>query len=168
MIKRYKDHKQYRLPFFNYASAGLYFITICTHDRKDFLGRIENGKLNPSIIGDIINNCWNNIPASSPYASIDSYILMPNHVHGIIAIENQDQSREIAAVKFAPEKQSLSIVIRNFKAAVSIRVHKQLSMAVIWQSRFYDHIIRNEDELEKIREYIRTNPLQWRSDPDFT
>ena len=143
-------------------------MTVCTHERKHILGKIVKGELELSPIGKIVEQCWQNIPSSSPYASIDSFVIMPNHVHGIIAIENQDEKREIAEMKFKPEKRSLSIVVRNFKGAVSIRSREQYAGIRIWQSRFYDRIIRNEKELNAVRKYIEDNPLKWEEEKGNT
>ncbi len=165
---KYKIHKQYRLPYYNYASAGLYFVTVCTHKRKHILGKIEKGKLELSPIGRIVEQCWKNILLSSPYASIDSFVIMPNHVHGIIVIENPDEKREIVELKFRPERKSLSVVIRNFKGAASIRSHEQFPEVKIWQSRFYDRIIRDEKELNAVRKYIADNPLKWEEEKNNT
>ncbi|MDD8017683.1 MAG: hypothetical protein PHP42_04865 [Bacteroidota bacterium] len=160
----YKIHKQYRLPYYNYASTGLYFVTICAHNRECIFGNIEKGKMNLSLVGEIAEQCWNNIPSSSPYAAIDSFTVMPNHVHGIIAIENDEENREILDMKFQPAKKSLSIVVRNFKAAVSIRAREQFPGIKIRQSRFYDRIIRDERELNAIRKYIENNIIRWEED----
>lgn len=160
----YKYRKQYRLPYYSYAGTGLYFVTICTHNRKHLFGDVDDGVMKLSSIGKIAGSCWENIPSSSPYANIDSFVVMPNHVHGIIALDNPDGKHEIDKKKFKPELRSLSIVVRNYKAAVSIRVKEKYPNIVIWQSRFFDRIIRDERELYAIRKYIDDNPLQWHED----
>jgi REP element-mobilizing transposase RayT len=162
----HQKKKQYRLPYFNYASSGLYFVTICTHDRKHLFGTIKNGIFEKSRFGLIVEQCWDNIPRSSPYAGTDEFVIMPDHIHGIIEIKNPDEPREMKELRFDPGRRTLSIVVRNFKAAVSIQCREMDAGIIVWQSRFYDRIIRNEGELNRIRKYIQDNPLQWEVDKD--
>jgi len=98
----YKFRKQYRLPYYNYASSGLYFITICADRRACLFGDVAEEGMRLSPLGDIVVRCWEHIPASSPYASIDAFVVMPNHVHGIIFIDNPDEPREITDMRFEP------------------------------------------------------------------
>lgn len=160
----FKRSRQIRLPYYNYASTGLYFITICAHHRKYLFGDIHDGKMIATPIGQIARQCWGYIPTSSPYAGIDSFVVMPNHVHGIIAINNPEESGDIPGKKFEPRKRSLSIVVRNFKAAVSIKSRVLYPAIRIWQPRYFDRIIRSENELNAVRRYIENNPQQWSED----
>lgn len=156
--------KQYRLPYYNYASSGLYFITICADRHACLFGDVGEAGMRLSPLGDIVVRCWEHIPASSPYASIDAFVVMPNHVHGIVLIDNPDEPREITDMRFEPRKRSLSVVVRNFKAAVSIRARETEPHLVVWQQRFFDRIIRNERELLAVRKYIADNPRRWYDD----
>ena len=100
------------------------------------------------------------------YASIDTFVIMPDHVHAIVSINNPDEPGEIPKLEFAVRKKSLSCVIRNFKSAVTtkIRALYRDSTMEIWQARFFDRIVRNERELNAIRQYIINNPMQWEID----
>ncbi len=158
---KYKQNSQYRLPYFNYASSALYFVTVCCHNRNCHFGVVEDGAVVKSWIGEIAESCLNNIPKSSSYASLDSFVIMPDHIHVIIGIDNPDEKVDIPEKIFSPRKRSLSIVVRNFKAAVSIFAGRIDPSLTIWQSRFYDRIIRNERELNSIRKYIEDNPMAW-------
>lgn len=158
---RFKKHRQYRLPYFNYASSALYFVTICCENRNELFGTIKNGVMTKSWIGEIVESCLNRIPLSSPYAFLDSFVIMPDHVHAIIGLDNPDEQLTVPIKIFVPGKKSLSIVVRNFKSAVTIFVRRDRPGMKIWQSRFYDRIIRNEKELHAIRKYIADNPLNW-------
>lgn len=158
---RFKKQRQYRLPYFNYASSALYFITVCSHKKSDIFGTIHQGVMNKSWIGDIVELCLKNVPYSSPYASLDSFVIMPDHIHAIIVIENPDVPSALSFKRFSPERNSLSIAVRNFKSAVTIFSRKKFPGINIWQSRFYDKIIRNENELNAIRKYIENNPMEW-------
>jgi len=100
---------------------------------------------------------------------LDESVTMPNHVHAIIFINNPKKERMLHERKFQPEKQSLSLVIRNFKSAVTLLVRRNIGVMDIWQPRLYDRIVRDENELDRIRTYIRNNPSRWetdRSSPD--
>jgi REP element-mobilizing transposase RayT len=156
--------RQIRLPYYNYASTGLYFITICVYLREYLFGDIHDGKMLLTPIGDIARQCWDRIPASSTYAGIDSFVVMPNHIHGIISIDNPEEKLDIPEKKFEPRKRSLSIVVRNYKTAVSIKSRVLYPAIRIWQPRFFDRIIRSEKELHAVRRYIENNPQQWHED----
>ncbi|MEW5798062.1 MAG: transposase [Bacteroidota bacterium] len=160
---KYKYHKQYRLPYYNYASTNLYFVTICTYKRQEIFGRILNSKINLSDEGKCVEDSWKMIPVVANYAGIDVFVIMPNHIHGIIAINNPDEPRELPTKAFAVRKRSLSNVVRNFKTAVTTKIRKLKNdnEYPVWQSRFYDRIIRNEKELNAIRNYIINNPVKW-------
>ncbi|MFZ4622478.1 MAG: transposase [Bacteroidota bacterium] len=159
----YKIKKQYRLPHFNYARSGYYFVTICSCHRKEIFSKIHEGKVVLTEIGDIIDRSWKYIPTSSPFASLDEFVIMPDHVHGIILIDNPNES-DVADIKFEMRKRTLSVVVRTFKAAATANARKIHPAIDLWQPRFFDRIIRNHEELQRIRKYILDNPLRWEVD----
>ncbi len=161
---RYKHHKQYRLPYFNYASTGLYFVTICSCNRENIFGEILSSKIVLSTVGKYVLECLENIPKKFSYINIDEFIIMPNHIHVIFGVTNPDEDVALKEKQFQIEKRSLSLIVRNFKSIVTLLARKDFSNIKIWQPRFYDRIIRNESELQVIRKYIRDNPLQWEQD----
>ena len=161
---KYKQHKQYRLPYYNYASSGLYFVTICRYNSNNIFSEIENGETQLSSIGKYILECLNNLPMKLPYVFLDEYVIMPNHIHVIFVIDNPEEEISIKEKRFQPEKRSLSIVVRNFKSSVTLLARQHSPETKIWQARFYDRIIRNEKELQAIRTYIQNNPLHWEQD----
>lgn len=138
--------KQYRLPKYNYASNGHYFITICTKNRKPIFGKIIDNKMKLSELGEIAKQYWLNIPHHVPYAKLDEFTISPDHVHGIIAINK-------------PQPESLSIIIRTYKGAVTTWARLNYNMSDIWQSRFHDSIIFDEISLNNVRNYIKNHPL---------
>ena len=163
----YKRFKHYRLPYYNYASSSLYFITICTAEReKHLMGEIVNGEMILSDAGKSAEESLGIIPSIADYASVDTFAIMPDHLHAIIFIDNPDEPKDIPELKFSVRKKSLSNVIRNFKSAATtkIRVLNRDSTMKVWQSRFFDRIVRNEHELNAIRQYIINNPMQWEMD----
>lgn len=176
-MKLYKNKyriNSIRLKDWDYSSYGYYFVTICTKDKECFFGNINDGKVSLSDIGIIANNNWIRIPEHLKNANLDEFKVMPNHIHGIIIIENQKYGEEIrkgvsynksTINKFSkPIKGSLSIIINQFKSSLTRWCHKNGNYDFSWQSKFYDHIIRNEKSLQKIREYIVNNPLKWELD----
>ena len=187
----YKKEKIYRYKEYDYSSDGFYFITICTGKRKMFLGKFEGEDLILSKLGKIADVCWKEIPAHFENVIIDHYVVMPNHFHGIVQIKNKNRavpcsyddniSRRRALPCAVGKKKNLSkfgqvmpktlsTIIGSFKSAVSRRINADYSyLNFFWQSRFYDRIIRNDEELNKIRQYIINNPFKWhldRNNPD--
>jgi putative transposase len=177
--------KNIRLKYFDYAENGYYFVTICTKNKTSFLRHIENDQMCLSSIGEIAKNCWLQIPTYFPDVLLDEYIIMPNHVHGIIIIDrdykqgratiHRGLNQEKDMMNHVPTFQqsnpmntgSLSEIIRSFKAKTSFLIHKDLNVQNFqWQPRFYEHIITNDKELKSIQEYIENNPLKWEFDKE--
>lgn len=169
-----------RLKFWDYSSNGIYFITICTKDRVHFFGKIVEDEmiLNPE--GEILNDFWKLIPATFDFAEIGEFVVMPNHFHGILLITkktkntnaiNRSSEKSIPDKKrggFAGEKNpmlndNVSKIIRWFKGKCTFEIRK-MNKEFGWQSRFHDHIIRNEFSFQKIENYIINNPKKWDTD----
>ena len=173
-----------RYPHHDYNN-GLYFITICTKNRENYFGDVAfNGTLLHSEIGKWAVECINNIPNHFPDSEIPVFVVMPNHIHLIIAINEKrgdvdcrdviyDVSTEtpqnITPLKnekmksIANQCGRLSHVVSNFKSAIT-RYANQNNIPFAWQERFHDHIIRDQDECNRIAEYIENNPYQWALD----
>lgn len=159
-----KFHNRYRiestrLQNYDYSNDGAYFVTICTKNRECHLGEIVNGEMTETIQGKIIRESWLDLPNHYRNCILDEFIVMPNHVHGIIFIDNDSVETGLKPV-------SLSEIMRGFKTFSARKINEYLNTqeTPFWQSRFYDHIIRNENELARIREYIIDNPLKWELD----
>ena len=160
-----KNRKLNRLKGYNYAQDGWYFVTICAKNREHFFGKIVNGEMRLSKIGETAEKFWREIVIHFPDVKLDEFIVMPNHIHGIIIIENNIVGnnnycslRRVAwQTKWA---RSLSSVIRGFKIGVKKWCGENNYEHFAWQKSFYDHIIRNEKSLNKIRQYIIDNPLR--------
>jgi putative transposase len=151
--KYYK--KSTRLDNWDYTSCGYYYVTICTKDKKFSLGEvIESDKglgatVNLLQAGELIDKCWNAIPDYYPNIELDMYTIMPNHMHGIIFIK--EQIKDV----------TLGLVINQFKASCTKHIRKLGYNDFTWQPRFYDHIIRDDKDLDRIRKYITENPIKW-------
>ncbi len=161
--------KPIRLRHFDYGNTGAYFVTICTHQRKRFLSRIEEGLVQLTVYGDIVEEELQRTADMRDNISLGDYVLMPDHLHLILYFEDRTAKR-LPESPTDPLRSfggshggSLSSIIGNFKSAATSRIRKSANRpkANIWQRGFYEHIIRNEKELMRIREYILGNPGRW-------
>jgi putative transposase len=154
-----------RLAGYDYGQNGFYFITICTRDREHYFGEIinidksDNPYLKPTAIGLIVNEYWQSIPQHYPFAVLDEYILMPNHLHGIIGIAKEG-SGTWKPNEFGIQSQNLAAMIRGFKSTVKRHANEN-NIDFHWQPRFYDHIIRDEQSMVAVQNYIINNPRNW-------
>ncbi len=176
MIELFKNKykiKSIRLPHWDYSSCGGYFVTICTKNRECFFGNVSNKKMKLSQIGEIANKYWNEIPKHYKNVSLDEYILMPNHIHGIVIIEQLIPTVETPHCGVSTNTKnphhkpqwkpnSLGSIICQFKSITTKHVRSIGSPNFSWQSRFHEHIIRNDNDLNRIRKYIKNNPLKWK------
>jgi REP element-mobilizing transposase RayT len=165
-----------RLKEYDYSKPAGFFITICTHNRKLIFGQITNGEIKLSEIGRIAKNYWEEIPSHFTNAALDEYVIMPNHIHGIILI--LDYVDYVGARHASPlqppqiprgtKPKSLGTIVGSFKSATTKHINqiRKTPGIPLWQRNYYEHIIRNENELNKIREYIRNNPIKWEMDYD--
>lgn len=166
MLKKYKDKKQYRYKNYDYTQNGFYFVTICTKDKKMFFGEIENGKIELSDVGLIAEKFWLKIPSHFLFVKLHEFVVMPDHMHGIIEINNgrnaprRDPTNNPIGIH-PLVKNSLSSIINHFKGNVKRYCNKNNFQYFIWQPRFHDRIIRNEKELEGASQYIIDNPTKW-------
>ncbi|MCB0731480.1 MAG: transposase [Ignavibacteriae bacterium] len=158
-----------RLKFWNYSQNGYYFVTICSKNQKKYFGEISNSEIILSDLGKLAQKYWKAIPQHYPFVNLDVFIIMPNHIHGIIIIDKNVETQNFASLqhsegnKFGPQSQNLGAIIRGFKAAVK-KYAVINNIPFSWQPRFYDRIIRNERELFNIRKYIVYNPYKWEDD----
>jgi len=148
--------KSIRLRSWDYGSNGKYFVTICTKNQLPYFGKIQNSILITTPIGDYATKCWYAIPDHYPFIELDAFILMPNHLHGIICIAKREQS-EWQQNQFGPQRQNLATVIRGYKSAVTSYA-KENSIPFLWHRLFFERIIRNDRALTNIRHYIMENP----------
>lgn len=172
-----------RLKNYNYAANGYYFVTICTHEKQCFFGNIANGKIQLSAVGKIAQQYWSEIPQHSKHTYLDEFIIMPNHVHGIIIIDNPDNPRRVVPwnvptddvewdlsqtmSKLSPKSGTLSVIIRSYKSSVTRWCRQNGDNVFQWQSRFYENIIRDDKSLNNIRRYIINNPTKWTEDKNY-
>ncbi|SRR5258706_10183197 len=184
-----KHHrKSMRLQGYDYSQAGAYYVTIVTYHRDCLFGEIVNeetpqgGDVILSDFGKIADECWRAIPEHFPFVELGAHVIMPNHVHGIIVI-GHDESMTVGATdkgrgaallrpyddnpnphKINVKPGSLGAIVRSFKSAVSYRINKEYNATGIWQRNYYEHIIRDEKDLQNKTDYIESNPSLWDED----
>ncbi len=167
-----------RLKDYDYSQEGAYFVTICTHERHEFFGKIIDGTMRLEERGKIAQNVWYTLPASFPGIDLDHCIVMPNHIHGIIVRTESTEAKPSSSMETSPTEknalqqyrsapnrsQSLKEIMRAYKSRVSHDIHTSNTPDFGWHREYYDHIIRNTRELEFIRAYIVNNPQKWHQD----
>lgn len=185
---QFLKRKNLRLSDYDYSSPGFYFVTICAKNRDPKFGKVVGAgpgstglpsreKLRDSAgpkmvlneVGLTVESVWKEMPDHYPGVEIDEFIVMPNHVHGIIALVGAqfiapcDCTVTQGAINRAP---TIGEIIRSFKAASTRRVRLAGMVDFGWQRNYYERVIRNEDELNKIRQYVSNNPMTWEQDPE--
>jgi len=171
-------HRQsIRLKNYNYSQNGHYFITICTYNRENLFGEITDGKMILNGYGKIAEDELYNTEKMRKDVKIDTYVVMPNHIHVIIEINNRGgycrgtmhRAPTMIEQFGKPTSNTIPTIIRGFKSAVTqqIKIKNNDYSMIVWQRNYYEHIIRNEDELDRIREYIKNNPANWHTDENF-
>lgn len=171
-----------RLTGYDYSAEGAYFVTICVGERKCLLGRISAGVMSLSRYGEIARSCWDRLPEHYTGIELGAFIVMPNHVHGIIVITGDvtvqpDTGPVGAGLKPAPttvvKRHGLPEIVRAFKtfSAREINLARNTPGRPFWQRNYYEHVIRNGNDRDRIERYILENPSQWPQDeenPDRT
>lgn len=182
-----KYNGKYRIPgarwtAWDYSSNAAYFVTICTAKRAHDFGEIANGTMVFTALGRAAADCWDEIPAHFPFVLLDAFVVMPNHVHGIVVINKRVETQDFASVirtdgetqgfaslrggrgnKFGPQSQNLASIVRGYKIGVT-RFARANNIPFEWQARYHDRVIRGAGEHERIAYYILSNPQKWAED----
>jgi len=173
-----KHHRRsIRLEGYNYSSGSAYFVTICTFQRQCLFGQIVDGEMQPNEIGQIVAEEWLQSRMIRKEIDFDQWVIMPNHLHGIVLIELIDPvgvndrlplQRMGQPQRVVPpmKPRSLSSFIAGFKSGTTKRINtaRNLPRTPVWQRNYYEHIIRNEESLQKVQQYIQNNPATWQDD----
>ena len=160
------QRRSLRLAGFDYGREGAYFVTICTHDRTCLFGEIVNGEMRLNVAGQVAATCWLDIPAHFPHVRLDTYTIMPNHVHGIIWIDAHPVAVPPGALVLRSPSKTVGSIVRGFKIGVTKWVRANMDVRDVWQRNYYEHIIRNEAALNRVHQYIMDNPARWAEDPE--
>ncbi|MDD5290722.1 MAG: hypothetical protein PHZ04_01270 [Patescibacteria group bacterium] len=174
--------KSCRYDGWDYSNDGYYFVTICTKNRVELFGRINNGKMILNKFGEVVGKEWKKSAIIRKEIILDYFIIMPNHLHAIVIINNNSvetngrfpvgvemngrSSLQYYKNNFRMEKKSISSLMAGFKSITAKIINEKRNQpgAKIWQDNYYDRIIRNEDESNRIRQYIIDNPYKWALD----
>jgi REP element-mobilizing transposase RayT len=169
---KFREYKQYRHKAHDYSEPAYYFITICTHKKILFFGKIkgeeEDARIELSEPGEVAKRFWFKIPNRFSNVELDEFVIMPNHIHGIIKIVRRNAPRRVPTegIRMGLEplrRSSLSSIINHYKGNITKWCNRN-GYNFAWQPRFYDRIVRNGRELNKIRQYIWDNPAKWSVD----
>jgi putative transposase len=178
-----------RMPSFDYSSPGAYFVTICVHERACLLGDVAGEQARLSEIGALVLWTWECLPDRFPTIELDAFVVMPNHVHGILwltdhrvvvglaqpsAIDTEVGEASLATTSFVSittpshKRPSLGQVIGSFKSLTTIEANKRQGTPGqrLWQPDYYERVVRSETELHRFRQHIADNPARWDSDPE--
>ena len=192
-----------RLPKYDYSLPGVYFVTICTQNRKCLFGDIADGIMRPNDAGRTAQRCWDDIPNHFPHVALDMVVIMPNHVHGILMITEPPPvgvdvgagavgdagagagaGAAVGAKNFSPlqpplqppqpprqhlprprgTSKTIGSIVRGFKIGVTKWMRENTAVHDVWQRNFWEHVVRDEPELSRIREYVQNNPVRWEMD----
>ena len=171
MDYQFPARKPLRISYYDYNTPGAYFLTFCTYNRKPFLSRVveptaESYELQLTTCGKIVDAVIQNIPAHL-HVTIDRYVIMPNHVHLIAVITDEDVLR---AIRESPlqSRTIISKMIGYIKMNASRAIRQHYGDVVVWQRGYHDHVIRNQGDYVALVEYIQTNPIRWELDKLYT
>jgi putative transposase len=167
-----KHHRRsIRLRGYDYTTPGAYFITLCTYQRQHLFGAVVDGTMQLNSYGKIVAEEWLCSATIRQEIALDGWIVMPNHFHGIVIIQSVTPSSEsmlnlIQVVEKQRKPKSLATLVAGFKMAVTTRINceRQSPGTPVWQRNYYECIIRDQSALERIRQYISSNPLHWKTD----
>jgi len=173
--------KTLRLREYDYTTPGAYFVTICVNNKKPILGKIVGEEIILAKVGEIVREVWHNLPGYYTTIELDEFIVMPNHVHGIIWILGSSPPPDAVGAGLSPARSdreglrpsptkahslALPEIVRAFKSFSAREVNKNLRLVekFSWQRSYHEHIVRNDDDLNQHRVYIQNNPLKWSLD----
>ena len=164
---------------YDYAQAGAYFVTICTQNRECLFGEVVDGAMHPNEMAEIVATVWNDLPQHYSGVDVDAFVIMPNHVHGIVILSGTTASVGAGPCACSGAGQprgvaptlSLPDVVHRFKSLTTARYRRGSARegwppfaGRLWQRNYYEHVIRDEGEMNRVREYIVTNPADWAQD----
>jgi putative transposase len=155
-----------RIPQADYSQPGAYFVTLCTFNKRCLFGTVENAAARLNQIGEIAHSCWLQIPKHFPNVQTNTFVVMPNHMHGILVVEERARRAVPLPVveRFGmPVHGSIPTVLRSYKSAVTRLARKALKNQLfeVWQSNYFERILRDGDEFSRAQRNILENPLMW-------
>jgi putative transposase len=171
-----KARRSIRLSGFDYSRIGMYFLTICASRQRCILGTVHGSEIVLSRIGEIVETCWTEIPRHFPNVTIETYFVMPNHLHGKLTIDSQlsnadpqDKPKATMEAFGKPVPNSIPAIIRSFKSAV-IKLARESRLIVngsVWQLGYFERVLRDTHEYVEVTNYILLNPIRWAEDEEI-
>ena len=186
-----RGRRSVRLKGYDYATAGAYFVTVVTQERLCLFGDVTDGKVRLSVAGRLVRRVWESLPDRFAGLALDAFVVMPNHVHGVVVMDRPagaplvgDRSGRGAAdpgdrpgattrVAPTPDGYALSDVVHAYKSSTTAHYARRVTAdgwppfpGRLWQRNYYEHVVRGDDDLDRIRTYIQENPLKWELDTE--
>ena len=166
------NRQSIRLPRYDYSRPGAYFITLCTQNRVPLFGKIVAGEMRLNDTGMMAENCWKQIPVHFPHVVLDSFVIMPDHVHGIVWITDETENKGEYYSPLRTQKprtgkfpdgtsKTVGSIVRGFKTGITQWMRQNTDTDRPWQRGYHERIIRDENALQSIRRYIVENPVRW-------
>jgi len=151
-----------RLPGYDYGQPGAYFVTICTYRRECTLGVVRERKVLLSVSGNIVEQSWCALSDHFLFVELDTFVIMPNHLHGIIIVKDYDQ-KDALVLSNGTRSRSVGSVVQNFKSVSTRKVNQVFGKCgmTFWQRGYYERIVRDDTEWNSLRQYIASNPERW-------
>ena len=160
-----------RLAGWDYSAAGAYFVTVCSEDRAHLFGEIVDGKMRVNAVGAVVAETWLWLPSQYPYVTLDEWCLMPNHLHGVLILAGKGGSRTVTgdaagdgtALAVHARRKPLGRLIGAFKTVSTKHINqlRDTPARMVWQRNFWERVVRDDAEMDRIREYIGDNPARW-------
>jgi REP-associated tyrosine transposase len=160
-------HRSLRLQGYDYAQAGAYFVTICVRNRACLLGAVMVDEMRLNQYGQVVADCWEWLPRQYPCVELDEWVVMPNHLHGIVLISEDSGGSRPAPTPIAnAERKPLGSLVGAFKTVSAKRINqlRRTPGVPVWQRNYFEHVIRSQPALDRIRRYIFENPSNWATD----
>jgi REP element-mobilizing transposase RayT len=167
-----------RLKGYDYSQAGAYFVTICAHDKACLFGEVIGNEMKMNELGLKVQTVWDELPVHYPHVAMDAFVVMPNHVHGVVVLRADEVGAGLKPARTEPARtestrHGLQEIVRAFKTFSARRINefRETSGAAVWQRNYYEHVIRDDADYNRIAEYVANNPQRWAEDtlhPAFT
>jgi REP element-mobilizing transposase RayT len=158
-----------RLKEYDYTEVGAYFVTICAFQRECLFGDLVAGEMRLNEFGMIAQDAWDDLPKHYSHVELDQFVIMPNHVHGIVVLKNGGRVTDHApTLELSQKRHGFPEIVRAFKTFSAKRLNQLRNNpgCPVWQRNYFERVIRNDDNLSKAREYIVNNPMKWESDKE--
>ena len=177
-MRTHSEHhrRSIRLLGYDYAEAGAYFITVCAYRRRCLFGDVIGAEMHLSDAGRLVHDVWDGLPNHYPDIQLDAFVVMPNHAHGIVVLvgaglkpaPTDPGGARFPDVGLRPHSHGLPEIVRGFKTFTARQINEMRATpgVPVWQRNYYEHVIRNEESLTNIRQYIAENPARWADDPE--